>query len=309
MMALVQRCPKIDRAGRALQENGPQALFCVVEDGKTIASALTGVDRRAVRISGAMRGYFAQFEAQPRQDAVSMLFAGIAQWQRAQGMSAVFGPIAVDGSGFEMGVKQAGFDRRRELLNPDNPPYYDPLLRDAGLAVETRWLSFEFDIEAIAARRYMEAANWARSRHGIHIERLRPLQDRRDCERLYAAMEIDGRIEQEAFAAQLQRISGYMGAGRVLLASVDGAPRGMLMALHDRRQRHVRIATVHVMQAYQGTPVLVALMGGMAQALGEMRPRRLSASLIDETNERSVAVAMGAFGQIGGAYCQYVGRF
>ncbi len=305
MMRLVERKVKYGPAFWPLLNNGEHITLDVVEDGRRQATALTGVDRRAARLSGERRGYFACFAAEDRPDAVGLLAAGMAEWQRGQGMRSLFGPVAPDGSGFGMGVQVAGFERPSALLNPENPAHYDALLTAVGFHAETNWLSYELTMDALRGRRYPEAADWARRRSGIAVAAADPLRSRRDCERLWRAMGITDRICMDEFADQLARLTPWLDPRLTLVASRDGAPCGMLLGLRDRKTGAVRIATAHIDGHARRAGALVCLIGGMLQGLEAVRPTRLTAGVIDSENAASLAVARGAGGTLAQVFRQY----
>ncbi len=305
MMELCARKVRYGAAHWPLLNNGEHITLNVMEHGRCLATVLTGVDRRAVRLSGELRGHFAGFAAQNRPDAICMLAAGVADWQRAQGMRSVFGPVATDGSGFMMGVQVSGFERPWELLNPVNPVYYDALLCGAGFTSETDWLSFDLDLNTLRKRRLVEAADWACARHDVSVSGLDPLKSRRDCGLLRVAMGMTDLFEESEFADRLARLKPWLDPRLTLVATRKGVPCGLLMGLRDKKSGHVRIATAHIDEESRRSFALVCLMGSMVRALEAVRPVRITASVIDAQNQASLAVCRGAGGVLTRAFRQY----
>lgn len=282
--------------------NGEHALLVAVEDGVSVASLITGVDRRANRLAGESRGYFARFEAQDNQAAVSALFADAARYQAALGVRRMVGPCPLDGSGFMMGVLVEG---GYELLNPVNPAHYDRLIIGAGLAVETEWLSYDVDAGAEALDRYVAAAEWARERHGFEVAQLDLRRGRATYQELQSALELHSRLTPGEFAAQLDAVKRYCDRRLVLVARRRGVPCGMMLGLCDRHAREVRLATVHVAEAQRRSPALVALLGSMVARVRELAPERVTISVIDAGNMNSRLLAVGAGAVLARKYRQY----
>jgi hypothetical protein len=89
-------------------------------------------------------GMIGSFEAMNEPERVAAFLHDAAHWLRAQGATQIIGPI--DGDTWHRYRVNAGpFDTPPFLLEPVNPPYYDPLWRAAGFEVLERYSSKRID--------------------------------------------------------------------------------------------------------------------------------------------------------------------
>lgn len=304
MFELTELRPRYPSAYRGLLNNGEHTTLAVHSGGRRVMSVLTGVDRRANRLSGQNQGYFALFEGEDNPQAARLLFQGVAGFQRGQGIERAVGPIAPDGSALGMGVMTMGFELPPEPLNPRNPDYCDPLLRSAGLAPWRDWLGFELDMEALASKRYIEAARWAMARHGVCVDKLELRRGKPAYERMYLALEAGVWLTLGEFAAQLDLTRPSVDPRFLLLASVRGRPAGMILALRGPGGVP-RVATLHVTGAHRGSPVALCLFGQLIERARAGGVRRMTASVIDAENQASIACVRGAGGKMCRAWRQY----
>lgn len=296
-MRLVERKVRYPRPYWALLNNGEHKTFDVLEDGVSIMSVLTGVDRRANRLSGKNQGYFALFHAtHDCPDAAKMLFDGVREFQSSARNDRFVGPVNPDGSGFEMGIMTEGFGLPKELLNPVNPPYFGALMTHAGLIPSTRYIGYQLNLHTLSLKRYSEASGRACERSNITIDEITLRRGKSDYRRLYEATEAHGHIPLDVFAEQIDRIKPFLHPKLLLVASVKAQPAGMIMALHDKKNRAYRVTTLYVVQKYRHTPVALCLFGELVNRLARINASNITASTIDETNLQSLASIKNAGG-------------
>lgn len=106
----------------------PWALFTARRDGELVGRI--GAFRRGDE--GSAAGGFGFFESVADQAVASALLASARGWLRERGVRTLLGPMAFS-TNEECGVLVDGFGEPPTLMNVHNPPYYDGLLRGAGL--------------------------------------------------------------------------------------------------------------------------------------------------------------------------------
>ena len=161
--------------------------------------ALSGdfvVARLVARVSPALRdgrgrpyGMIGFFEALAWYDeAVRDLFRAGVAWLQQAGAGAIVGPM--DGDTWHRYRLNIGpFDDPPFLLEPYNPPYYEPLWTAGGFAPLERYYSKRIDPAAVVA--HLEEKRRAALAAGY---RLRPLDGRRFQEELHTIYELSRRI-------------------------------------------------------------------------------------------------------------------
>jgi GNAT superfamily N-acetyltransferase len=87
-------------------------------------------------------GFFGFFECEDHQETAAALTAAAAAWLRQKGCAQMRGPLNPD-SNHVCGVLLDNFDKEPCIMMPYNPPYYDGLLRAAGLQKVKDLLAFE----------------------------------------------------------------------------------------------------------------------------------------------------------------------
>lgn len=87
------------------------------------------------------QGFFGFFEALDDQEAVNAIFAEGEKWLREKGCTSALGPMNFSVYD-EMGLLVDAFDLDPILMCTYNPPYYVPLLENAGYKKEVDWYAF-----------------------------------------------------------------------------------------------------------------------------------------------------------------------
>jgi GNAT superfamily N-acetyltransferase len=76
-------------------------------------------------------GFFGFFEVVDDQSVADALFAKVAEWLRAEGLTVMRGPASFS-TNDECGLLVDGFDTPPVIMNPHNPRYYQPLVEHFG---------------------------------------------------------------------------------------------------------------------------------------------------------------------------------
>ena len=118
---------RFDPRKNPLLEDKPFGLFLARLGGE-----LVGRVGAFTRGGGGGQGGFGFFESVEDQAVASALVASARGWLAGHGCASAVGPMAFS-TNEECGVLVEGFDEPPTLMNVHNPPYYDRLLRGAGL--------------------------------------------------------------------------------------------------------------------------------------------------------------------------------
>ncbi|MDL2206160.1 GNAT family N-acetyltransferase [Eubacteriales bacterium OttesenSCG-928-N13] len=298
MLELIERAPRRN----LLQSNGEQIEFVVMDGGRPVARAVSGLDRRANRLLGRQEGYFGGLSLTDDLRVAQMLIDAIAGHQRAQGMQRMVGPIDLDGGGLMIGVKLDGFDVH-EPHTPENEPFYDGLLRGCGMDVLREYAGFSLSIEGL---RYDETLDRLQKRRGITVEPCDLRRGKPIYEALYLASGLDRRMALGAFAQQLDAVRRDITKGDLLLARVSGEPAGFLLSF--TKGKYIRIASVHVREAFRRSGAALMLYGAAQRRAKQLHVQRVTASMIELNNRASIACAEAAGGTVCTRWREYTLR-
>jgi len=88
-------------------------------------------------------GFFGQFESIDDQSVANALFEASGRWLKEKGMDAIRGPQNLPVNEATPGVLVEGFDTRPVIYYHYNKPYYEKLIRNAGMTIVKRVKSWE----------------------------------------------------------------------------------------------------------------------------------------------------------------------
>ncbi|HSH76091.1 MAG TPA: hypothetical protein VLA09_10450 [Longimicrobiales bacterium] len=132
----------LDREGNPFYAEADRALFVARRGGRTVGRVAAIENRWHNRHHGDRVGFFGFFECAEDDEAANRLLGAAESWLAERGLDRVRGPISPS-MNHECGVLVAGFDRPPTIMTPWNPPYYDDLLKRAGLAKAQDVLGFD----------------------------------------------------------------------------------------------------------------------------------------------------------------------
>lgn len=113
-------------------KNAEIKLFLAYHDGKPAGRIAAIIDHRYNNHHQTKTGFFGFFESIDRQQITNLLFKVAQDWLTDKGMEDILGP-ANPGMMDEIGVLVDGFEKYPAILMPYSKPYYDKLLKNAGL--------------------------------------------------------------------------------------------------------------------------------------------------------------------------------
>ncbi len=192
------------------------------------------------RFHGESVGFFGFFECEDRQDAASGLLRAASEWLRPFGLTAIRGPVNPS-TNYEAGLLVKGFDGPPVIMMTYNPPYYERLLGEFGLAKAKDLFAYISPV------------------HAGHLERLERLNER--VRRREPTLQTRGadlsrfseevRTVQEIYNSAWEKNWGFipMSEGEIAwmarelkplvlpellrFAFLDGEPAGFILALPD----------------------------------------------------------------------------
>jgi hypothetical protein len=218
---------------------GAQRPLVAFEAGEPVARLVARRSPALVDGAGRPYGLLGLFEAlDGHGEAVARLFSESTGWLRGIGAGAVVGPL--DGDTWHRYRLSVGpWDEPPFLLEPDNPPWYEPLWTANGFTVLERYFSKRIDPAAVVA--HLEG----RAREALAAGyRLRPLDPARFEAELRTIYELSRRIfarnflyteiSREEFVRLYAGARALLDPGLVLFArSPEGEDAGFLFAYPD----------------------------------------------------------------------------
>jgi len=236
------------------------ALFLAEDRGRPLGRIAAIENRAHNRFAGDRTGFFGFFECVDDGDVASALVDAARGWLAERGLDALRGPVNPS-TNYEAGLLVEGFDEHPVLQTPWNPPYYERLLRDAGLAPVKDLLGFKLTVDEVdrVPERVARLAERARERHGFTFRTL-------DMRNFQADVDICWRIYNEAwernwgfvpmsreeflFVAKEMRQVLY--ADLAFIAEVENEPAGFLLMVRDLNR------VFHKIRSGRLTPLSIA---------------------------------------------------
>jgi hypothetical protein len=123
----------LDTKANPFYRRARRQLFIARRDGRPVGRIAAIENQAHNAFHGDRVGFFGFFECIDDADVAHALLDAAAAWLRRRGLAAMRGPMNPS-TNHDCGVLVEGFDEHPVFLTPWNPPYYDALLRAAGLA-------------------------------------------------------------------------------------------------------------------------------------------------------------------------------
>ncbi len=205
-----------------------------------VVGRIAAIDNpRHNEVHGERVGFFGFFDVEPDPAAARALVAAAGAWCRAQGLTALRGPVNYS-TNDSCGVLVEGFEDRPLLLMPYNRPDYEALLLGAGLApvkdLVTYWIPNPHPIPP----RFARVVDRRAERAGL---RLRPIDLRRMSEEAALLKDLYNRCWERNWGFVPATDAEFDHAAKDLARLVDtrlsciaecaGRPVGFSVFLHD----------------------------------------------------------------------------
>lgn len=317
----------IDTDSNPFYNNGEIALFLAEQNGEICGRIAAIVDRRYNEHHDAQTGFFGFFECIDDQALTNLLFKVAGDWLSERGMTDIMGPSNPSMMD-EIGILVDGFEHDPSILMPYHKPYYDKLIKGAGLEKEMDMYAYRVSQDTVSMDRIERAETIIR-------KRLPALQIRKmNLRKLDKEVQIVRRIfnkawsenwgfiplTEEELAHTAKDMKMILDTDFAHIAEVDGEPVAFSIALPDmnqvfkkmdgtlfptgifkllwnkRKVNRIRTALMGVLPEYQGKGIDAllhkeAINNGLARGF---ESSELSWVLETNTNMMRVAERIGA---------------
>lgn len=142
---------------------GEVVLFLAEENGKPSGRIAAIIDHRFNDYHNKKTGFFGFFDSIESQSTTNLLFRVATDWLRDKGMETVLGP-ANPSMMDEIGILVEGHDSYPFILMPWHKPYYDSLIKGAGLSKATDLFAFEVTQDSVKRERMQRAVDIVKKR-------------------------------------------------------------------------------------------------------------------------------------------------
>lgn len=153
----------IDEDNNPFYDDGEIALFLAEQDGEICGRIAAIQDHRYNKHHGNKTGFFGFFECINDQSVVDLLVKVASDWLRERGHTDMLGP-ANPSMMDEVGILVDGFEYDPSFMMPYHKPYYDKLLKNAGLKKEMDMYAFRVTQASVNLERMYRAEEIVRRR-------------------------------------------------------------------------------------------------------------------------------------------------
>lgn len=153
----------IDKKKNPFYENAEIALFLAEQDGRICGRIAAIEDRRYNEHHNTNTGFFGFFECINNKSAAKLLLKVAGDWLKQRGLTKVLGPSNPSMMD-EIGILVDGFEHDPSIMMPYHKPYYDELIKSAGLEKEMDLLAFRVTQGKVAFERMYRAEEIVRRR-------------------------------------------------------------------------------------------------------------------------------------------------
>jgi GNAT superfamily N-acetyltransferase len=225
------------------------ALF-VAERGGEIIGRIAGItNENHNKTHHDKVGFFGFFECVNEQAVANALFDKAKAWVKSQGMDTIRGPVNPSMND-EVGLLIDGFDSPAVVLMTYNPPYYQALIENAGLAKSKDLLAYWLKIEEYQSEKLVRLQNAIRDRYQVTIRNINlkdNTQFKKDIESFKKVYNIAWeknwgfvKITDEEIDAMAGDLKMIADPELVYFIEVRGELAGMFFALPDINQINIR---------------------------------------------------------------------
>jgi len=153
----------VDTVKNPFYETADLAMFVATRNGKT-AGRIAAIHNKAYNEHhGSNIGFFGFFDCIDDQKVCDLLIKAVGDWFSERGISEVMGPTS-PGMMDVIGVLVEGFEHEPSVLMAYNFPYYDTLLKNAGLVKAMDLFAYRVNKQTVTLDRMARAADIVRSR-------------------------------------------------------------------------------------------------------------------------------------------------
>jgi len=139
--------------------NGLAIRWILVDENETIGRIAAFINYSLANTYDQATGGCGFFECIDNQEAANLLFTSAAEWNKANGMEAMDGPINFGENYMNWGLLVDGFMPQGYGM-PYNPPYYESLFRHFGFEVYFEQYCYHLDYTVPFPERFWKIAAW-----------------------------------------------------------------------------------------------------------------------------------------------------
>lgn len=154
----------IDKEKNAFYNNGNIAMFLAEQNGKVCGRIAAIEDHRFNEFHDSNIGFFGFFECIDDESVAKLLFKVATDWLAEKGYDDILGPSNPSMMD-EIGILIDGFQFDPGIMMPYHKPYYDKLIKSAGLEKEMDMFAFRVTQETVSFDRMYRAEEIVKRRY------------------------------------------------------------------------------------------------------------------------------------------------
>ena len=154
----------IDKEKNAFYNNGNIAMFLAEQNGKVCGRIAAIEDHRFNDFHDSNIGFFGFFECIDDESVAKLLFKVATDWLAEKGYTDVLGPSNPSMMD-EIGILIDGFQFDPSIMMPYHKPYYDKLIKSAGMEKEMDMFAFRVTQETVSFDRMYRAEEIVKRRY------------------------------------------------------------------------------------------------------------------------------------------------
>ncbi len=223
--------------------NADAAYFLAYKNGKVCGRIAAIVDFNWVEFQGSKTGFWGFFESVDEQDVATKLIESASYWLKEHEMEKMHGPIN-PGMMYELGLLVEGHDKPSFIMMPWSKPYYDGLVKNAGLKKIIDLLAYMVTKETVALDRIEKADRIVRHRiPNIRIRKVDIKNFETEAETIrqifnsaWAENWGFNPVPKEEFDHIAKDLKLILDDDIAYIAEIDGRPVGFTVGLPDMNQ-------------------------------------------------------------------------
>ena len=253
-------------------QHAERQLWIAHRNGQPVGRIAAILDTVHEHESGERCAFFGFFESIDDSAVSRALLDTATRWSTERGAVRIRGPFNPN-INEECGLLVEGFDLPNAVMMPHNPPFYGPRIEEAGFVKAKDLVAFDLTLADSPHARLIRLRDGLRRRSpGVElrsITRKTLKSDLPDLKTIYnSAWErnwsaVPMTSEEIDFLAE--RLEPLLVPGLVWMATVGGAPAGLLLAVPDLNE---------ALGPLRGSLLTPAIFGALPMLLGWRRPQR-----------------------------------
>lgn len=322
---------------RLLFKDKTYTALIVTDGDKTLARGLFTITKNK-QLHTEKCCFFCMFECVNEQAVCNAMLDEMVRQAKQQGAEYISGTYFPFDQDNRRGILCHGFDRAPLIFTSYNPPYYNDLLQNYGLAKQTDALEYELKRNEVDDARVARIAEFVQKKYNFRVDTINWNNIDRDVKDVHTVMQraTNEIIYQDAPSVEalyniVSQWKAYLNKDFILIArsNVDDSPIGVAMALPDFFQvfrkmrgrmdlrgmvaflreknkiRSVRAIMQYAVPEYQNKGAIVALYHAMIQSADKHGITYAEAGTVMENNQQSNGALLALGGKLARVYRIY----